>query len=117
MVASSFLVLGGSWFAVMELILRHPGFLIRGAVAVLVVTQGALTLRYMMRPAPALRSTIIAGSLGALALGSSAVFTELHAIHFEGYILLLGVGLIAQGLLTLTCTRSTAWRSAAPRSF
>ena len=82
----------------------------------LVVMQGALTLGYMMRPAPALRATIIAGSVGALVLGSYAVFTEMHAIDFEGYILLLGVGLIAQGLLTLLCTRSMAWRSAAPRS-
>lgn len=114
--ASTFLVLAGCWFDTMELLLRHPGFVLRGAVAVLVVVHGALTLSYIRRRTTALRATVMAGSVGALLLGAYAVYTELHAIDFEGYILLMGFGLIAQGLLTIACTGPSSWSSAAPRT-
>lgn len=102
---SIFLVLACSWFAVMELILKHPGFMIRAGVGVLIVLYAALcvglTLAYeRIRSAP-LRYGLSVFALATLVFGLSALITILRVPHFEGYIFLLALGLIAQSLLTL----------------
>ena len=106
--ASVFLVLACSWFAVMELILKHPGFTIRTGVCVLIVLYAALciglTLAYKRIPSALLRHTLSLGALAVIALGSYALYFEFRTTDFEGYIFLIGLGLIAQGLLTLINT-------------
>lgn len=105
---SIFLVLACSWFAVMELILKHPGFMIRAGVGVLIVLYAALciglTLAYeRIRSAP-LRYGLPVFALATLVFGLSSLITILRVPHFEGYIFLIALGLIAQSLLTLANT-------------
>jgi hypothetical protein len=112
---SSFLILAGAWFATMEFILRHPGFIPRALVAALIVLHGALSLLYIRvqtanpltaQPIFALRLTIILGALCALPFGFFAAITTLRSTHFEGYLLLLALGLIGQATLTLALTHT-----------
>jgi hypothetical protein len=50
---------------------------------------------------------VLCGGFLATALGAWAVATEFRATDFEGYILLFGLGLLTQGLLTLALTPGT----------
>ncbi len=103
--ASSFLILAGAWFALMEFVLRHPGYTIRASVAGLIVLQGALSLLYLRsHQSNALRRTIALGAICGIALGVYAGFTTLRRVDFEGYILLIALGLIAHGALALAFT-------------
>jgi len=99
--ATLFLVLAGSWFTLMELLLQHPAYEIRAAVAALIVIYASLCLRYARTHDTSLRPVV---ALAILALGLYAVFTDLHTTHFEAYILIIAAALIAQSLLTLTQT-------------
>jgi hypothetical protein len=103
--ASIFLVLACSWSAVMELILKHPGFMIRAGVCALIVFYAALciglTLAYNRIPSTPLRYGLSLFALATLVFGVSALATILRSPHFEGYIFLMALGLIAQSLLTL----------------
>ena len=106
--ASVFLVLACSWFTIMELILKHPGFMIRAGVCVLIVLYAALyiglTLIYNRIPSALLRHTLSLGAIAVIALGCYALYFEFRTTDFEGYIFLIGIGLIAQGTLTLINT-------------
>jgi len=102
--ASLFLILAGSWFAFMEFALQHPGFQIRAIVSLLVVLYAALSLLYTRQQATTLRHTLTLGAVCGITLGCYAVYTEFRTTDFEGYILLVGLGLITQGVLTLAHT-------------
>jgi hypothetical protein len=102
---SIFLALACSWFAVMELILKHPGFTIRAGVCMLIVLYAAvcigLTLAYKRIPSAPIRYGLSLFALGTLALGVYALIFEFRTTDFEGYIFLIALGLIAQGALTI----------------
>jgi len=106
--SSAFLVLACSWFTIMELILKHPGFMIRAGVCVLIVLYAALyiglTLTYKRIPSALLRHTFSLGAIAVIALGSYALYFEFRTTDPEGYIFLIALGLIAQGVLTLIDT-------------
>jgi hypothetical protein len=102
--ASCLLILAGSWFAIMELLLRRPGFAMRAIIALLIIQYAVLCLRYDSTHAPPLRPVVSVCALITLALGAYAIFADIRASHFEGYIVLIAFALIAQSLLTLTQT-------------
>lgn len=107
---SSFLVIAGSWFALMELWLRHPNSYLHAIGAALVVVYAGLTIAYLRGASHGfIRPVIILGALCAIPVGIAAAITTLRSIDFEGYILLIGLALAAQGLLTLAFT-VTHWR-------
>lgn len=100
--ASVFVVLACSWLAFMELILRHPGFIPRATADAIIVLYAALCLICARsHTSAALRSILTLASLCVLVFGAFALVTVLHSVHFEGYLLLISFGLIAQGALTL----------------
>ena len=102
---SSFLIIAGSWFALMELWLRHPNSLLHAAGAALIVVYSSLTIAYLHGdPHRFIRPVILLGALCAVPLGIAAAISTLRATDFEGYILLIGLTLAMQGLLTLTFT-------------
>ena len=103
--ASIFLVLACSWFVMMEFILRHAGFEIRAAVAALVVLHAALCLVYNRSRATVLRSPLTLSAIAIFALGIYALYFEFRTTDLEGYIFLIALGLIAQGVLTVFNTR------------
>jgi|SRR5580658_5925209 hypothetical protein len=99
--ASLFLVLACSWFAIMELILRHPGFAMRAIFALLIVQYALLCLRYAHSNAAWLRPVLAVFVVLTLTVGIGVLCIDLRSSHFEGYILLIAVGLITHAVLTL----------------
>jgi len=102
--ASLLLLFACSWFVLMELLLQHPAFEIRAAIAALIVVYAALCLSYSRSSSPSLRHPLTASALGTLALGIYGLLANLRSTHFEGYLLLIALGLIVQSLLTLAQT-------------
>lgn len=94
--------LAGAWLAVMENILRHPGFAARALIAGCIVIQGIATVLFLMlHGRPTYRVIVLAGAVGAIFLGASAVVGILNAAHFEGFVLLIGTALAVQGIMAL----------------
>ena len=99
---SVFTVLAGAWLAVMENILRHPGYVARSVVAGGIVIQGLATILFLMwQGRPIFRILVLAGAVGVGVLGASAVARIANAAHFEGFVLLVGVALVMQGIMAL----------------
>ncbi|HEY6454690.1 MAG TPA: hypothetical protein VIY90_05340 [Steroidobacteraceae bacterium] len=99
---SALTVLAGVWLAVMENILRHPGYAGRSAIAACIVIQGLATVLFLMwHGRPMLRVIVLAGAVGVALLGAAAIIRILNAPHFEGFVLLIGAALIAQGMMAL----------------
>jgi hypothetical protein len=99
---SALTVLSGVWLAVMENILRHPGHAGRSAIAACIVIEGLATVLFLMwHGRPMFRVIILAGAVGVALLGASAIIRVLNAPHFEGFVLLIGAALVAQGMMAL----------------
>ena len=111
-----FTAVASCWLFVMYLVLKHPGYQAQASIAVLFVLQSVLTLILIATgdPAPAsagregpqavrtgLRLIVLAGAIAVALAGGSAVYSTLSGPHFEGFALLIGTGLVLQGLLTL----------------
>jgi len=94
--------LAGAWLAVMEHVLKHPGYAERSAVAGCIVIQGLVTVLFLMwHGRPIFRVIVLAGALGVAVLGAAAIIRDLSAPHFEGFVLLIGAALIVQGMMAL----------------
>lgn len=99
---SALTALAGGWLAVMENILRHPGYAGRAAIAVCIVIQGLATVLFLMWHGQRIMRLIVqAAALGVAVLGASAIIRMLNAPHFEGFVLLIGAALMVQGLMAL----------------
>jgi hypothetical protein len=99
---SVFIAAAGSWLMVMENILRHSGYSQRSAIAAGIVIQGLATLLCIAFDGRAVfRLLISAGAVGTGLLGVWAIRGILGARHFEGFVLLIGLGLVVQSVLTL----------------
>jgi hypothetical protein len=86
----------------MDLILRHPGYAQREWIAVLIVGQAALTLAALhLRRLPWLRPLAMVGCAAIAWLASHALWAAINGTNFEGYILLISLGLLMQAALTL----------------
>jgi len=92
------------WLTVMFFVLRHPGYLPNAltAAAMVAVSLGVLAMtvvdvgRWPTRLAAALLALML------LAYGASALWrNHAGAGHFEGYAEVIGLALVAQGVLTL----------------
>jgi hypothetical protein len=111
---SLFTALAGVWLAVMENILRHPGYAARSAVAACIVIQGIATVLFLMWHGghPIFRIIVQAGAAGVVVLGASAIIGILNAAHFEGFVLVVGAALIVQGVVALLVVSPTGSSSA-----
>jgi hypothetical protein len=106
-----FTALSGTWLGIMDQILKHPAD--REIISGTIVTQAVLTLVVLGRPQRGkLRIVALGGTAGILYLGIGALIGVLTGSVFEGYILLIALGLIIQALLTIL---TFARRSAPPR--
>jgi hypothetical protein len=94
--------LAGVWLAVMEHILKHPGYAGRSAIAAGIVIQGLATVLFLMwHGHPIFRVIVQAGAMSVVVLGASAIIRILNASHFEGFVLIIGAALIVQGMMAL----------------
>jgi hypothetical protein len=99
---SLFTTAAGVWLAVMENILKHPGYAERSAIAACIAIQGLATVLWLLRDGPAVfRALVIAGGAGVAVFGALAIKRILDAPHFEGFVLIIGSALIAQGILAV----------------
>jgi len=97
-----FCIAAGTWLAAMENVLKHNGYPERTLIAGCVVAQGLATLIFLVWNGRTIfRTFVTAGAIGIVVLGFSALTQILRAQHFEGFVLLISIALILQGLLTL----------------
>jgi predicted DNA repair protein MutK len=110
---SLFVLAAGAWLGVMENILKHDGYEGRSIIAVCIAMQGLATLLcVLLNGGAAVRKLVMTGAAAILLLGGSAIVKILRAQHFEGFVLVIGLALILQGVLTLATLlkRTTALR-------
>ncbi len=92
----------GAWLGLMDLRLRHPGYVGREGIAGLIVGQAAITLIVLNRRGPGwLRFVALAGCVGILSLSAKALVGVITGANFEGYILLIALALVVQAALTV----------------
>ena len=109
--ASFFVVAAGSWLLVMENVLKHDGYRARSVVAACIAIQGLATLLFvLMKGSSVFRYLIMTGAVAIVLLGGAAVFNILRAQHFEGFVLIIGVALLLQGILTLLTLSPVGYR-------
>ncbi len=97
-----FAVAAGIWLGAMENILKHDGYAGRSVIDACIAIQGVATLLFiLLNGRPLFRAIVMAGAVAIVFLGGFAILRILRAQHFEGYILLIGLALILQGVLTL----------------
>jgi hypothetical protein len=91
------------WLAVMEIILRHPGFATRTTTALCMALICLATL--LVRPlhlGTRAERLLWLGAVALIGVGVNAVAHLARATHFEGFVLIISVALILQGVLMLT---------------
>ncbi len=100
---SCFTAAASCWLVVMYVLLQHPGFQWRAAMAALFVIQSALTVASLAGWVDGgwVRVLLLGGAAAVLLAGGSAVQATLTGDHFEGFALVIGLALAVQGALTL----------------
>ncbi|HEX4750199.1 MAG TPA: hypothetical protein VH302_11710 [Bryobacteraceae bacterium] len=89
------------WLVTMESLLQHSGYRQRILIDALLALQSAATITLSFAAKPRLlRYAVLLGALGVSYVGAAAVYRILEAPHFEGFVLVIGGGLVVQGMLT-----------------
>jgi len=99
---SAFTLASAGWLAMMELALRRPAYVGRFEIDVViglicVATILARTLHVGYRP----ERWLWLGAAVLIGLGAQAFFRNASAGHFEGFVMVISLLLVAQGLLML----------------
>jgi hypothetical protein len=95
------------WLGVMEIVLRHPGYGTRVGVAALIALIALIsmaTVLVRMTDAGAglrLERWLRVGAVVLIGIGGQAFVRNARAAHFEGFVLVISVALVVQGLLML----------------
>lgn len=96
--SSLFVCACGCWLALMEWLLRHPGYFLRSAldVAIALIPLATIVVLVLHLGVRAERGLLV----GAVALIGVAVQAVVHAsrsAHFEGFVVLISLALLLQG--------------------
>lgn len=99
---SLFTLASTTWLAVMEVILRHPGYATRTttALCMALICLATLLVRPLHLGTRAERGLWL-GAVVLIGVGVNALVHLARASHFEGFVLIIAVALILQGLLML----------------
>ena len=90
------------WLGVMEMVLRHPGYGTRVGVAGLIALISLATVVGSLAERGAGRRWWLwAGALVLIGIGGQAFVRNARAAHFEGFVLVISVALMVQGLLMM----------------
>ncbi len=101
--SSLFTFLCGCWLAFMECLLRHPGFATRAAVALLIAAAGLATLLVRQLHAGVRSERSLWGpAVVLIGLGVFSFLRNARSVHFEGFVFVIAIVLVLQGLLMLT---------------
>lgn len=98
----AFCTLGAAlWLAAMESVLRHPGNGERMVIDALIALESAATLALtFFETQTVLRYLVLAGAFGISYVAGTAVYRIVQAPHFEGFVLIMGAGLVVQAALS-----------------
>jgi len=89
-----------AWLAFMETALRHPGYGARiGIASAIALICAATILARMLHVGFRGERWLWAGAAVLLAIGGQAFIHNMHSAHFEGFILIIGLVLVLQGVL------------------
>jgi hypothetical protein len=99
---SAVTLLCGCWLALMECLLRHPGFAARAAVALLIAAAGLATLLVrLLHLGVRSERWLWAAAAALIGLGVFSFLRNARAVHFEGFVFVIAIVLVLQGLLML----------------
>jgi hypothetical protein len=103
LLAFSLLTLACSgWLALMEMVLRHPGYAGRIGVALAIALICAATILVrMLHVGFRGERWLWVGAAVLIGLGGQAFFHNARAAHFEGFAFVISLLLVLQGLLML----------------
>jgi hypothetical protein len=109
--AVSFFTFASScWLTLMEMALRHPGYLLRICASVCIALISVATVsKLFARPGVRGERWLGAGALILIGIGGQALLRNARAGHFEGFVFLISAALLVQGVLMLFS--SARWRS------
>jgi hypothetical protein len=101
------------WLAAMEILLRHPGYVMRAGVAIgIALISLAVIVVRMLHLGVRGERWLWAGAVALVGIGGQAFVRNARAEHFEGFVLLVSLILVLQGTLMLIFLgRSTDRRS------
>jgi hypothetical protein len=92
----------GFWLAVMECVLHQPGFASRAAIALLIAAAGLVTLFVLVfHPGVSSERWLWAAAAALIGLGVYSFLHNARAAHFEGFVFIISIVLVVQGLLML----------------
>jgi hypothetical protein len=96
-------IAASAWLATMFFVLHRAGYIRGVALAAFFVLESLLTLGVLngMLAFARARVVTLAGGLGLILAGITAVSANLSSSHFEGYAVAIGAALVVQGALTL----------------
>jgi hypothetical protein len=99
---SAVTLLCGCWLAFMECLLRHPGFAARATVALLIAAAGVATLLVrLLHLGVRSERWLWAAAAALIGLGVFSFLRNARAAHFEGFVFVIAIVLVLQGLLML----------------
>jgi len=100
---STLSLLCGCWLAFMELFLRHPGYWARFSVAISISVIALSTILVLtLRLGIGVERWLLIGAIVLISIGGYSFLHNLSAAHFEGFVLLISLVLVIQGLMMLT---------------
>lgn len=94
------------WLTVTELALRHPGYLLRigECLFIALISMATIVVRVANAKVCSERS-LEAGAVALIGIGGQAFFRNARAVHFEGFVFLISLALLLQGVLTLLSSK------------
>ncbi len=109
---SVFIAAAGGWLAVMENVLKHPGYSGRTLIAAAIVLEGLATLLCIaVNGQTVFRAIVSVGAAATGLVGLSAIASNVSGSHFEGFAVVIGAALAIQSALTIVFFRAGFPRS------
>jgi hypothetical protein len=92
----------GCWLALMEALLRHPGYVVRSAedASIALVPLATIVVLFLNLGIRAER-WLWAGALALFGVAVRALVHDMRSAHFEGFVLLIALALALQSLFML----------------
>jgi hypothetical protein len=117
LLVSLFTLACACWLAFMETLLRHPGYAERIGVALAIALICAATILVrMLHVGFRGERWLWAGAAVLIGLGGQAFFRNARAAHFEGFVFVISLLLVLQGVLMLATLGRSGGASVRPLS-
>jgi hypothetical protein len=99
------------WLTLMEIVLRHPGYLLRVGVSVSIALISSATISILVAKSGVRGERWLwAGAVILIGIGGQAFLRNARAAHFEGFVFLISAALLFQGVLMLLCSATRRGR-------